>query len=199
MKRAYYYLEEKYLKESADYIDKHLDNVVIIDDDSRARILNIALNEIKLENDNSIDCVITSPPYFNTGKKYQRGKGCHYSSDFAEPLYNIMDIMELIKPKLKDNATIWWNVGDSYSSGKRTSTTNQSLRGNKNYGVTRTPVQNGIKEKEIRPDIPAEYLSIMIMGSFRLLVRKWRAAGYKYDLVKEGENMWRNLKKVIEG
>ena len=49
MKRAYDYLEEKYLKESADYIDKHLDNVVIIDDDSRARILNIALNEIKLK------------------------------------------------------------------------------------------------------------------------------------------------------
>ena len=49
MKRAYYYLEEKYLKESADYMDKHLDNVVIIDDDSRARILNIALNEIKLK------------------------------------------------------------------------------------------------------------------------------------------------------
>jgi len=49
VKRAYYYLEEKYLKESADYMDKHLDNVVIIDDDSRARILNIALNEIKLK------------------------------------------------------------------------------------------------------------------------------------------------------
>jgi hypothetical protein len=35
------------------------------------------------------------------------------------------------KPKLKDTATIWWNVGDSYSSGKRKSTTNQSLRGNR--------------------------------------------------------------------
>lgn len=69
---------------------------------------------IKLENDNSIDCVITSPPYFNTGKKYQRGKGCHYSSDFAEPLYNIMDIMELIKPKLKDKGVICLNLGFSY-------------------------------------------------------------------------------------
>ena len=55
----------------------------------------------------------------------------------------------LFKPKLKDTATIWWNVGDSYSSGKRKSTTNQSLRGNTNYGVTRTPVQNGIKEKDL--------------------------------------------------
>ena len=33
--------------------------------------------------DGSLDCVITSPPYFNAGKKYQRGKGFHYTSDFA--------------------------------------------------------------------------------------------------------------------
>ena len=59
------------------------------------------LDLIKNEEDKSINCVITSPPYFNAGKKYQRGKGCHYTSDFSEPLYNIIDIMELIKPKLK--------------------------------------------------------------------------------------------------
>ena len=65
--------------------------------------------------DGSLDCVITSPPYFNAGKKYQRGKGYHYTSDFAEPLYNIMDIMEAIKPKLKDKGVICMNLGFSYS------------------------------------------------------------------------------------
>jgi len=69
---------------------------------------------IKLEKDKSIDCVITSPPYFNTGKKYQRGGGYHYTSDFPEPLYNIMDIMEGIKPKLKDKAVVCINLGFSY-------------------------------------------------------------------------------------
>jgi DNA modification methylase len=68
---------------------------------------------------------------------------------YQDYLANTVKVFETFKPKLKDTATIWWNVGDSYSSGKRTSTTNQSLRGNKNYGVTRTPVQNGIKEKDL--------------------------------------------------
>jgi DNA modification methylase len=69
---------------------------------------------IKKEPDKSIDCVITSPPYFNSGKKYQRGGGSHYTSDFAEPLYNIMDIMELIKPKLKEKGVVCLNLGFSY-------------------------------------------------------------------------------------
>jgi DNA modification methylase len=70
---------------------------------------------IKDVEDKSIDCVITSPPYFNTGKKYQRGKGYHYTSDFAEPLYNIIDIMEAIKPKLKEKGVICLNLGFSYA------------------------------------------------------------------------------------
>tara|TARA_R110001592_G_scaffold353717_3_gene652806 strand:+ start:4369 stop:5040 length:672 start_codon:yes stop_codon:yes gene_type:complete len=69
---------------------------------------------IKKEDDKSIDCVITSPPYFNTGKKYQRGTGFHYTSDFSEPLYNIIDIMEGIKPKLKDKGIVCLNLGFSY-------------------------------------------------------------------------------------
>jgi DNA modification methylase len=68
---------------------------------------------------------------------------------YQDYLINTVKVFETFKPKLKDTATIWWNVGDSYSSGSRTSTTNQSLRGNKDYGVTRTPIQKNIKEKDL--------------------------------------------------
>jgi len=64
--------------------------------------------------DGSIDCVFTSPPYFNAAKKYQRGKGHHYSTDFEEPLYNVVDIMEKIKPKLKEKGVVILNLGFSY-------------------------------------------------------------------------------------
>ena len=49
--------------------------------------------------DNSIDCVITSPPYFNSSHKYQRGNGFHYSNDVGAPMYVIMDFFELVKNK----------------------------------------------------------------------------------------------------
>jgi DNA modification methylase len=159
------------------------------------------IDKIKELEDNSIDCVVSSPPYFGlrdygTGK-WEGGKEdcphkrltkiskntstghagmfkqghvvgdaimkdkCNYcgairidkqfglEKTYQDYLANTVKLFETFKPKLKDTATIWWNVGDSYSSGKRTSTTNQSLRGDKNYGVTRTPVQNGIKEKDL--------------------------------------------------
>jgi DNA modification methylase len=64
--------------------------------------------------DNSIDCVITSPPYFNSLKKYQRGTGYHYTQDIGEPLYLIYDICELLRPKLKDEAALCINLGYSY-------------------------------------------------------------------------------------
>lgn len=64
--------------------------------------------------DNSIDCVVTSPPYFNSNKKYQRGTGFHYTQDVGEPLYVIQDFFEALKPKLKDEGVICLNLGFSY-------------------------------------------------------------------------------------
>ena len=163
------------------------------------------IDKIKELEDNSIDCVVSSPPYFGlrdygtaqwqggdlncnhisakhksrydydlskaqTGTHAGAKKGTDQAKwenicpdcgakrideqfglekSYQDYLANTVKVFETFKPKLKDTATIWWNVGDSYSSGLRKSTTNQSLRGSKDYGVTRTPVQNGIKEKDL--------------------------------------------------
>tara|TARA_R110000751_G_scaffold306369_1_gene424556 strand:+ start:41 stop:970 length:930 start_codon:yes stop_codon:yes gene_type:complete len=106
------------------------------------------IDKIKELEDNSIDCVVSSPPYFGL-RDYGVDGQFGLEKTYQDYLANTVKIFKTFKPKLKDNATIWWNVGDSYSSGKRKTTTNQSLRGNKNYGVTRTPVQDGIKEKDL--------------------------------------------------
>jgi DNA modification methylase len=106
------------------------------------------IDKIKELDDNSIDCVVSSPPYFGL-RDYGVGGQFGLEKTYHDYLANTVKVFETFKPKLKDTATIWWNVGDSYSSGLRKSTTNQSLRGGKDYGVTRTPVQNGIKEKDL--------------------------------------------------
>tara|TARA_R110001606_G_C15236110_1_gene635674 strand:- start:62 stop:886 length:825 start_codon:yes stop_codon:yes gene_type:complete len=106
------------------------------------------IDVIKTLENNSIDCVVSSPPYFGL-RDYGVDGQFGLEKTYQDYLKNTVKVFQTFKPKLKDTATIWWNVGDSYSSGKRTSTTNQSLRGDKNYGVTRTPVQAGIKEKDL--------------------------------------------------
>jgi len=64
--------------------------------------------------DESIDLVITSPPYFNISKKYQRGSGIHYSMDIGEPLYLIIDASKELYPKLKTDGFYCLNLGFSY-------------------------------------------------------------------------------------
>jgi site-specific DNA-methyltransferase (adenine-specific) len=67
----------------------------------------------KLE-DNSLDLLITSPPYYNAQHKYQRGSGFHYTTDIGEPLYVIEDFFEKVRPKLKPDAMVCLNLAFSY-------------------------------------------------------------------------------------
>jgi DNA modification methylase len=62
---------------------------------------------------------------------------------------NLVEVFREVKRVLRDDGTVWLNLGDSYSSGGRTTTTNQSLRGDKNYGVTRPKPSKGIKPKDL--------------------------------------------------
>jgi len=58
-------------------------------------------------------------------------------------------VFSQVKRVLRDDGTLWLNLGDSYSSGGRTTTTNQSLRGDTDYGVTRPNPGKGIKPKDL--------------------------------------------------
>ncbi len=58
-------------------------------------------------------------------------------------------------------------------------------------------IKNGIKNNEIRDDIPADQLSLIIMGSLRLIVTKWRLSDFSFDLTREGEKQWNSIMKLI--
>jgi len=64
--------------------------------------------------DESVDLVVTSPPYFNALKRYQRGTGVHYSIDVGEPLYTIIDCSEELFRVVKDDGFFCLNLGFSY-------------------------------------------------------------------------------------
>ena len=82
------------------------------------QIIGDCLDVIPTLDNKSIQLVITSPPYFNSEKKYQRGNGIHNSVPVGEPLFDILEVMELLKPKIKDGGFVCLNLGFSYSEGK---------------------------------------------------------------------------------
>jgi TetR/AcrR family fatty acid metabolism transcriptional regulator len=59
-------------------------------------------------------------------------------------------------------------------------------------------LREGVRQGEIRLDIPLKQMSWMVMGTMRLLITKWRISGYTLDLVREGRNMLMFLRKVLK-
>ena len=49
----------------------------------------------------------------------------------------------------------------------------------------------------IRGDVQAEGLTLLIQGSIRLLVSRWRMAGYSFDLVEEGRGLLEVLRTLL--
>jgi len=99
--------------------------------------------------DKSINTCITSPPYWGLRNYNNEEKQLGMEDTPEEFVDNLVKVFREVKRVLRDDGTVWLNLGDSYSSGGRTTTTNQSLRGDKDYGVTRPKPSKGIKPKDL--------------------------------------------------
>jgi DNA modification methylase len=67
---------------------------------------------------NSVDCIVTSPPYFNQ-RDYGIAGQIGLEGDVQKYVDNLVNIFRLARRVLKDTGTFWLNIGDSYShSGK---------------------------------------------------------------------------------
>lgn len=99
--------------------------------------------------DKSVNTCITSPPYWGLRNYNDEEKQLGMEDTPEEFVDNLVKVFREVRRVLRDDGTVWLNLGDSYSSGGRTTTTNQSLRGDKDYGVTRPKPSKGIKPKDL--------------------------------------------------
>jgi len=54
----------------------------------------------------------------------------------------------------------------------------------------------GQQEGIIR-DIESEHLFMVVMGALRLLITRWKASGFAFDLTTEGSKLWNSLEKLL--
>jgi DNA modification methylase len=106
------------------------------------------LDTLKTLPEQSINTCITSPPYWGL-RDYGEGEQLGLEDTPEEFVENLVKVFREVKRVLRDDGTVWLNLGDSYSSGGRTTTTNQTLRGDKDYGVTQPKPSKGIKPKDL--------------------------------------------------
>lgn len=74
--------------------------------------------KLKELDDNSIQCVVTSPPYWGLRDYGSEGQlGLEQSPD--EYVLNMVNVFREVRRVLKEDGTLWLNLGDSYAgSGK---------------------------------------------------------------------------------
>ncbi len=58
-------------------------------------------------------------------------------------------------------------------------------------------IARGQADHQIREDIPAEQLTLLITGALRLLVTKWRLANFSFDLSAEGQKLRESVTTII--
>jgi AcrR family transcriptional regulator len=55
----------------------------------------------------------------------------------------------------------------------------------------------GQNKREVRQDVEAGHLAIMIMGGLRLFVKRWQMKAYSFDLMSEGAAFLKTVKIII--
>lgn len=110
---------------------------------------------LKTLREESVDCCVTSPPYYNLRDYGVEGQ-IGLEKTPAEYISKLVLVFREVKRVLKDDGTLWVNIADSYAgSGKGAAHYMESFKQGTNKGsvdqknLQRAYVGNGIKQKDL--------------------------------------------------
>lgn len=96
---------------------------------------------------NTFDCCVTSPPYWGL-RDYDIHGQIGAEVDVDDYVKDLTHIFRQVRRVLKDDGTLWLNIGDSYTSGNRTWRDTDSK--NKGRAMSyRPPTPAGLKPKDL--------------------------------------------------
>lgn len=106
------------------------------------------LEKLKELKSNSIDCVVTSPPYWGL-RDYGNDNQIGLEKTPEEYVAKMVEVFREVRRVLKDDGTLWLNIGDSYAgNNSRASSNGRAGYGNKRETVT-ARFGNGLKPKDL--------------------------------------------------
>lgn len=69
---------------------------------------------------------------------------------------------------------------------------------NNNIDTLTQIIEIGQTKGEVRDDIEASHLALVVMGSLRLFVKKWQISNYSFDLRNEGLKITQSISVIIK-
>lgn len=101
----------------------------------------------ELLEDQSINTIVTSPPYYGL-RDYGHDDQLGLEPTPEQYVDNLVSIFRSLKPKLRDDGTLWLNLGDSYSSGGNGGNENSKTVAKSRIRGYKKPPQ-GLKPKDL--------------------------------------------------
>ena len=109
--------------------------------------LGDCLEALKMMPDQSVNCCVTSPPYYAL-RDYGVDGQIGLEETPEQFIAKLVEVFREVRRVLRDDGTLWLNIGDSYAS--RNSGNNGYKDGRANRAERRTAgAPNGIKEKDL--------------------------------------------------
>jgi DNA modification methylase len=122
--------------------------------------------QLKTLDDNSVNCVVTSPPYWGLRDYGQDNQiGLEQSPD--DYITNMVEVFREVKRVLREDGTLWLNIGDSYSGSGKGPAGNLGKKHNERHLEHKT---GGIVPKGTKPK---DLVGIPWMLAFALRADGW--------------------------
>ena len=137
-----------------------------------------ALESLKLLSAESIDCCVTSPPYYGL-RDYGIGGQIGLEASPEEYVAKLVEVFREVRRVLKPEGTLWLNLGDSYA-GSSGCHKGGSEKANSNAGATNSYIMP-------KPGKPKDLIGIPWMVAFALRADGW---WLRSDII------WANLSMV---
>ncbi len=109
-------------------------------------VMTDAMTGVRGLNDESVQCCVTSPPYFRQRDYGVAGQWGQEASP-GEYVSNLVELFRELRRVLRNNGTIWMVIGDSYASTARGGQAGRRRYG-QSYGAP-PGLHEGIKRKDL--------------------------------------------------
>ena len=115
--------------------------------DTSMLILGDAADALRLVPDDSVQTVLTSPPYWSL-RDYDVPSQIGCADSLGSYVRSVVETFEEIRRVLRPDGTVWLNVGDSYTSGNRRYRAPDRKNRARAMSV-RPPTPEGLKPKDL--------------------------------------------------
>lgn len=123
--------------------------------------------------DKCAHCIVTSPPYYGL-RDY--GKDGQMGLEETPELFiaGLVDLFRIYREKLRDDGTLWVNIGDSYASNAKNRTEEQAKKRSGIGGSIESKLQNLRQQNKITDGLkPKDLMGIPWMLAFALRADGW--------------------------